>query len=208
VAIAEHLCFSFLMKRLLLLVTALFLPGCQPEESKSKSKSETESSTPPPPSREEQQAQSEKNARLLNEKFPLERGLQQLISGANLDSGDQLEALAASLRQAERDFRELRQNHPRLQKLNRELSLWQKNAMSASSGEWSDLATANAQAMKVRGEIRTISKSLPEFAALEQRIAHLQEEADEIRRTLATQTPEGKQIIDRIKAIEAEISAD
>lgn len=206
VAIANSLCFLFEVKKIFPALIALALTGCQPDQSQPDS--EAEPPVDPPPSAEEQRARSEKMARLLNEKRLLEKELEKIIAGAELDDNRELASLKEAIRQSESDFAELYRNHPRLQKLNYELSLWQKKASSRGVTKPSgQMNHAPAQIMKIRGEIRTVSKTLPEFTALEKKIAQLRKEAGQVRRTLATRTPEGKEILTRLEAIESEMNS-
>lgn len=188
------------MIRLLLAALTLSLFGCRSD------KPETGSNEELGPTPAELEALAVKKASLLNEKLKLGQELDRLIAGANLDSNAQLKVIKDSIQQTQAEFTEIRQTHPRLLKLNRDLAKWQGEARSARSSGRADLAAkANSKMMAIRGEIRETTSKIPEIATLEESILDLQQQAKDLRHTLAGQTPEGKKIMERITAIEAEI---
>ena len=184
------------MIRLPLLALILFLPACQSEDSKT----ETEDSPAPP----DPKVVAVEKANLLNQKFELQQQLDQLIASTSLDPDDSLTSLREATLQAQMDFLELRKNHPRLQKLNRELSLWKRNLLSARNSEKS---RAESKIMQIQGEIAEISRSLPELSSVEEAISRQSEEAEDLRRSLAEQSPEGQKIVAQIKALEEELNS-
>jgi chromosome segregation ATPase len=190
-------------RRLALLTLVLVLSGCQSDEPVSEKPTADE-----PVEEESQEKRSVERARLLNEKFALQRELESLVEKADFDPGERLQEITTTIDQARAEFEELRKNHPRLQKLNGEVSQWQRNLTSATSTDnASAVERARAQLMTLRGEISQVTKSLPELAELEEAIARSQKEAAEIRRSLAEETPEGRELVKRLQALEEKIAA-
>ncbi len=176
-----------------------FLAGCEPEEPVA--------NDPPPPTKEELRARNLKIAALLNEKQELIKQLDRLITQTQLDPEGQIAALESDSREAQNQFFKLRQEHPLLLKLNADIAHWQGLARSASSQKRPEAETrAKAKITELRGTLSQVSRSLPEFAALEQRIRQNDLAMRDLRHSLAAATPEGQQIVDRIEEIDAEIN--
>lgn len=188
---------------LFLLPSLILLFGCQSDEP--------EKEPPPaeePVDKEEQKNQALEQARLLNEKYALQKELEKILAEADLDPDARLQEITDSIQAAREEFSELRKNHPQLQKLNKEISLWQQKLLSAtSSGNEGALNRARAKLQSLRGEISQLSKGLPELATLEEAIMRSQKEANEIRRDLAGQSPEGQELLDRLRDLEEKIEA-
>lgn len=177
----------------------LLVSGCQPDEPAA--------SDPSPPTKEELRARNLEIAALLNEKQELINQLDQLIAQTKLDPEGKIAALESDSREAQAQFFKLRKEHPLLLKLNADIAHWQGLARSEASNKRPEAETrAKTKIMELRGKLSQVSRSLPEFTSLEERIRQNELAMRDLRESLAAATPEGQQIVARIEEINAEIN--
>lgn len=187
------------MKWSLLIAVLFFATGCRSDDS--------EASEPTPPQKEDPLARNLKRAALLNEKQELLNQLERLITKTKLDPDGQIAALETATRQAQGRFIEIRKTHPLLLKVNAELERWTTLARAAKlAGKPDEVQRANAQIAKARGNLNKMAQSLPELTDLQKNIEKNKIKVSELRKSIASQTPEGQAIVARLEEIDIAIN--
>ena len=196
----DNPCFLLPMKFLALVAAPLLLMSCKPKEA----------ATDPPQEEtlEQKQSLSVDRALLLNQKQKLQKNLDRLITTQKLDPGGQLQIILQEKLQANDDLRKSLSSHPSLQKLNTELLFWQSNERSARASKRSrEIEQASKKIVEITTNIHNLTRELPPIREAEDRIARSNKQIEELRRSIAEQSPEGKELLDQIKNIESQINS-
>ena len=188
------------MKIFALSVAAVFLVSCKSDEN---------TGNPQAPEPEEQKISHSKDiAELLNQKRTLTKKLDRLVATSKLDPNDTLKPIMAEKQQAIVNLQTIRQTHPSLQKLNKELSFWQSNQLSArSSKRPAEMEQASAKIIEISTKIQKLTRELPAIREAEDRITRSEKQIQDLRRSIAENTPEGQKIVSQIEDIEAKIKS-
>lgn len=188
------------MKFLLPLTAALALLGCKSDE--------VVNEEPAPPSEAQLKELRIERAKLANQKFQIEKKLNKLIAGGNIDSGGALKVVMEEKLQALTDLQNIRRTHPDLQKLNEELGIWQSKQNTARvMKREGEVDQASKQIIKINGKLHNLSQELPAIREAEDRIARSEKQISSLRRELAEKTPEGQVLVKQLQEIEDQLAS-
>ena len=196
----DNPCFLFPMKFLALAAAPLLLVSCEPKESVTNSPQEE--------TLEQKQSRSVDRALLLNQKRDIQKKLKQLITAKKLDPSGDLQIVLQEKLQANDDLLKIRSSHPSLQKLNTELSFWRSNERSARASKRDfEIEQASKKVLEITTKIYHLTRELPAIREAEDRIARSDKQIEELRRSIAEKSPEGKGLLDQLKSIESQINS-
>lgn len=196
----DKACFDLPMKIFALAATALLLISCKSRDEASQS---TEESPPAPqiPSGVELSA-------LLNQKRDLQKQLDQLVAAGQLDPTGEIQTIIQEELQASDDLRTILDTHPTLQKLNKDLSYWRTMERSARTSKRDfEIEQAAKQILEITTKRHNLTRELPAIREAEDRIARSKKQMEELRRSLAEKSPEGKKLVEQIKSIEDQVNS-
>ena len=146
------------MRILTALILALFLTGCKSDEA-------TEPA-PTPPKALPSSSRNKEIAGLLNKKHQLSKKLKTLVA----PTGD-LKIIITEQEQAYRDLQNIRNTHPSLQKLGKDLAFWQQNQFSARTRKREfEIKQAADKIIEISTKIQRLSLELPEIREAQDRI--------------------------------------
>lgn len=188
------------MKLLFILILAFFITGCNSDEA-------TESPSTSPESKSSSN-RSKEIAVLLNKKHQLSKKLKTLVASNQLDPDEDLKIIITEQQQAYRDLQNIRNTHPSLQQLNKDLVFWQENQLSARTRKREfEINQATNKLLEISTKIQRLSQELPEIREAEDRIARSQKQIQELQSSRAEQSPEGQAILEKLKTIEEQIKS-
>tara|TARA_B100000900_G_C20490296_1_gene679268 strand:+ start:342 stop:914 length:573 start_codon:yes stop_codon:yes gene_type:complete len=188
------------MKLLFILILAFFITGCNSDEA-------TESPSTSPESKSSSN-RSKEIAVLLNKKHQLSKKLKTLVASNQLDPDEDLKIIITEQQQAYRDLQNIRNTHPSLQQLNKDLVFWQENQLSARTRKREfEINQATNKLLEISTKIQRLSQELPEIREAEDRIARSQKQIQELQSSLAERSPEGQAILEKLKTIEEQIKS-
>lgn len=200
VAMVDNSCFLTPMKFHALAALPFLLLSCKPKEP--------EVTTPQEDPALEKQSRSVEHAHLLNQKRELQNKLNKLISSKKLDPSGELQVIIQEKLQANDDLLNILRSHPSLQKLNQELSFWRSNERSARASKRDfEIEQASKKILEITTKIHNLTRELPAIREAEDRIARSNKQIEELRRSIAEKSPEGKELLEKIKNIESQINS-
>lgn len=183
------------MRVLSALILASFLTGCKSDEA-------TEP-IPTPPKPQPSSSRSKEIAGLLNKKHQLSKKLKTLVA----PTGD-LKIIITEQEQAYRDLQNIRNTHPSLQKLGKDLAFWQQNQFSARTRKREfEIKQAADKIIEISTKIQRLSLELPEIREAQDRITRSQKQIEELQRSLAEKSSEGQAILKELEIIEEQIKS-
>ncbi len=188
------------MKFLALAAAPLLLVSCEPKEPVTNSPQEE--------TLEQKQSRSVDRALLLNQKRDIQKKLNKLITAKKLDPSGDLQIVLQEKLQANDDLLKIRSSHPSLQKLNTELLFWRSNERSARASKRDfEIEQASKKVLEITTKIYHLTRELPAIREAEDRIARSDKQIEELRRSIAEKSPEGKGLLDQLKSIESQINS-
>ncbi|MDB4748094.1 hypothetical protein OAG13_01555 [Akkermansiaceae bacterium] len=183
------------MRVLSALILASFLIGCKSDEA-------TES-IPTPPKAQPSSSRSKEIAGLLNKKHQLSKKLKTLVAPTS-----DLKIIITEQEQAYRDLQNIRNTHPSLQKLGKDLAFWQQNQFSARTKKREfEIKQAADKIIEISTKIQRLSLELPEIREAQARITRSQKQIEELQGSLAEKSSEGQAILKELKIIEEQIKS-
>ncbi|MFT6865035.1 MAG: chromosome segregation ATPase [Akkermansiaceae bacterium] len=197
---ADNPCFPLAMKFLALAAVPLLLISCKPKEPVV--------DAPQEETLEQKQSRSVNRALLLNQKRELQKKLAKLTTAKKLDPSGELQIILHEKQQANDDLLKIRSNHPSLQKLNTELAFWSSNARSARASKQDfEIDQASKKTLEITTKIHDLTRQLPAIREAEDRIARSNKQIEKLQRSIAEKSPEGRELLEKIKSLENQINS-
>ncbi|GEM_PF-831427 len=188
------------MRAFFILFFAFVVTGCKSDEATRPSSEHPETGSP--------SRRSKEIAGLLNKKHQLSKKLQNLVASSQLDPNGELKVIITEQQQAYRDLQNIRNTHPSLQKLNKDLAYWQSNGLSARTRKREfEIKQATDKVIEISTQIQRLAQELPEIREAEDRITRSQKQIQDLQGSLAKKSPEGQVIIEQLKIIEGQIKS-
>ncbi|MDA7679119.1 UvrD-helicase domain-containing protein [Akkermansiaceae bacterium] len=142
-------------------------------------------------------------AGLLNKKHQLSKKLKTLVAPTS-----DLKIIITEQEQAYRDLQNIRNTHPSLQKLGKDLAFWQQNQFSARTKKREfEIKQAADKIIEISTKIQRLSLELPEIREAQARITRSQKQIEELQGSLAEKSSEGQAILKELKIIEEQIKS-
>jgi chromosome segregation ATPase len=188
------------MRVLSALILVSFLTGCKSDEATK--------TGPTPPKAQISSSRSKEIAGLLNKKHQLSKKLKTLVATDKLDPTGDLKIIITEQQQAYRDLQNIRNTHPSLQKLSKDLAFWQQNQFSARTRKRDfEIKQSSDKIIEISTKIERLSQELPEIREAQDRITRSQKQIEELQGSLAEKSSEGQAILKELKIIEDQIKS-
>jgi len=143
---------------------------------------------------------------IVKEQFKTMQDLDTLTKKQNFNDPE-LENLEKKALKASRVYYKARKSHPKLQAFN-EVALEARDRLIKAnlSKDKAKMDAAMSDFLKALKEIETKEKTIPELVKLNAELNKLNKAVKKKRRELIGKTPEGKKLIDKLKALDAKLN--